>query len=88
MSHLHAVKECLKDLNRDKIIEVGLALGLLYPSLTKMSMLPHDMIQAWLQERDNVLTMSGQPTVQSLLAALHSSDLPGTAEQVKAKFNI
>ena len=87
MQHLHAVKECLKDLSRDKIIEVGLALGLLYPSLTRMSMLPHDMIQAWLQERDNVPTMSGRPTVQSLLAALHSSDLPGTAELVRTWFN-
>lgn len=86
MSHLYIIKECLKDLSRDQIIEVGLALGLLYPNLTKMSILPLDMIYAWLQRSDNVLKMSGEPTVESLLKALYNSNLGGTADIVKSKF--
>ena len=73
-------------MSKDKIIEVGLALGLLYPNLTKMSTLPHDMIEAWLQQRDNVGSVSGPPTVQSLIEALQSSDLAGTVEVVRSKF--
>ena len=86
MQHLHAIKECLKDLSQDKIIEVGLALGLLYPSLRKMTMLPEDMIQAWLEKRDKVLSFSGEPTMQSLIIALESSRLAGTVDIVRSKF--
>ena len=85
---LHNIKECLKVLSRDKIIDVGLALGLLYPNLLKMTMLPEDMIQAWLERRDNVLSFNGEPTVQSLITALESCGLVGTVDIVRSKFSV
>lgn len=88
MTNIHDIKECLKNLTTGQIKEVGLALGLLYPNLQKMSTLPEDMIQAWLQKSDEVLTKSGEPTVESLLKALHSSNMSGTADIVKSKFNL
>ena len=68
----------------DKIKEVGLALGLNYTNLLKMNTV--DMIHAWLQKTDNVLGQSGEPTVQSLITALESSDLMGTVDVVRSKF--
>ena len=86
IQHLYSIKECLKALSRQKIIDVGLALGLLFPNLRKMTMLPEEMIQAWLEKRDNVLIQSGEPTVQSLITALDGSGLAGTAGTVRSKF--
>ena len=86
MKHLQDVSQCLKNLDRDKTIEAGLALGLLYPNLIKMSKLPEDMVSAWFQGMDNV--DKGQPTVEKLIQALETSNLKGTADTVRSKFNI
>ena len=85
---LHPVVQCLKDVDREGIINVGLALGLYYQPLNEMKRCPHDMISAWLQQKDNVKEMTGEPTVQSLAQALVEEQLTGTADVLKRKFNI
>ena len=82
---LHKISQCLKELSRDDIIEVGLALGLYYSTLKKMQMLPQDMVQAWLLQRDSV---AEQPTVDTLVQALEDSNLPGTAKLVETEFKL
>ena len=88
MKDLHAVVQCLKVVDRESIINVGLALGLDYIPLNEMKRCPHDMVLAWLQQKDNVKEQTGEPTAQSLIQALEESDLTGTADIVKSKFNI
>ena len=82
---LHTIKECLKTVTQPKIIEVGVALGLRYTNLLQMTTL--DMIQAWLEQRDDVLKLSGPPTAQSLIKALESSGLAGNVNIVRSKFS-
>ena len=53
-----------------------------------MQMLPHDMVHAWLLRMDNVIEQSGTPTTETLLEALHSQQLSGTADIVKSSFLI
>ena len=77
-------------MDRESIVKVGLALGLYYtPTLKEMQKLYcHDMVSAWLQQKDNVKEKTGEPTAQSLVQALEESDLTGTADIVKLNFNI
>ena len=70
-------------MTRDDIIEVGLALGLLFPNLKRMEKLPHDMVEAWLQQKDD----AKPPTTETLIQALLGSDLKGTADIVKIKIH-
>ena len=87
MKDLCDIVQCLKDVDRESIIKVGLALGLYFPTLTEMQKLyRHDMVSAWLQQKDNVKGKTGEPTAQSLVQALEESDLTGTADIVKSKF--
>ena len=86
--HLHAVCKCLEGLQRDDIIGLGLSLGLYYNNLVRMQMLPHDMVHAWLLRMDNVIGQSGTPTTETLLKALQSQQLSGTADIVKSSFLI
>ena len=86
--HMHTICKCLDGLQRDDIIGLGLSLGLYYPSLVKMQMLPHDMVHAWLLRMDNVPKQSGTPTTETLIQALESQGLSGHAEKVKSSFII
>ena len=70
------------------IKDVGLALGLYFPTLEKMTQYPHDMVSAWLQQKDNVKEKTGEPTAQSLIQALEESQLTGTADIVKFYFSV
>lgn len=85
---MHTICKCLDRLQRDDIIGLGLSLGLYYPSLVKMQMLPHDMVHAWLLRMDNVPKQSGTPTTQTLIQALESQGLSGHTEKVKSSFII
>lgn len=70
-----------KDIKR-----LGLSLGLYFSTLEKMTMLPEDMVHAWLMRMDDVTEKSGIPTAESLIQALESKNLSGTAETVKSNF--
>ena len=64
---------------------LGGALGLLYPTLQKMTSFPDEMVAAWLNRQDNVLQHSGEPTWSTLENALRKIGQTGLAENVKGK---
>ena len=85
---LHDITQCLVSVSHQDIINIGLALGLHYPSLKSMQLLPHDMVLAWLQENDDVAEKTGEPTAQALIQALLETKLTGIADIVKSKFSV
>ena len=64
---------------------LGGALGLLYPTLQKMTTFPDDVVAAWLNRQDEVLQHSGEPTWSTLEDALRKIGQTGLAEDVKDK---
>ena len=82
IKHLYNICKCLNRLTKTDIEDVGLALGLHYPTLKNMERIPHDMVEAWLLQKDSV-SVTQHPTKEKLIQALLSSDLCGTAELVK-----
>lgn len=83
------VKTSLKNLDSDKLRDLGGALGLLYPNLKRMNNILDDMIAAWLNKEDNVLKNSGHPTWRRLVEALEKIGQKGIAEDIinKTTFN-
>ena len=75
----------LKNLSSADIQRLGEALGLLYPTLQKMSSFPDEMVAAWLNRQDNVLSCSGEPTWSTLEDALRKIGQTGLAEDVKTE---
>ena len=55
------VTSLLRDMCKDDIIRLGVALGLSFFALKRMSTMPEDMIQAWLDQMDRVIEMSSPP---------------------------
>lgn len=66
-----------------EIVRLGQALGLRRSKLKRMSILPDDMVDAWLNREDNVLETSGPPTWQSLCQALRAISQNGTAADIE-----
>ena len=62
---------------------MGGALGLYYPHLRKMSPLLEELVAAWLNREDNVLSASGDPSWTSLIKALRDIDQPGIAQKIE-----
>ena len=77
------VKSFLKNLDSDKLRDLGGALGLLYPNLKRMTNTLDDMTAAWLNKEDNVLHRSGKPTWSRLVEALENIGQVGIAEDIK-----
>ena len=77
------VTECLSDLTFKETLKLGSALGLLWSNLKKMTVLPHDLVERWLNSADNVIATSGRPTWASLINALEKIELKGVAERIK-----
>ena len=73
----------LKDLPEEQLKQLGLVLGLYYPSLKKMETFPDDMVHAWLLRQDGVIEASGEPRFQSLATALEEIGQKGLALDVK-----
>ena len=77
----------IRDLNDWK--DLGLQLGLLYPTLTDIETFRHykpnecriDMLSAWLQQQDNVV-QKGVPSWSVLRAALQSMGEHETADRI------
>ena len=83
MEHLFEVSHYLKDLDNERIIRVGLVLGMYYSSLKRMRSLPDDMVAAWLRREDNVLQVSGVPTWKVLSKALKDIGQTGLAMKIQ-----
>lgn len=73
----------LKVLDDKSLINLGAALGLSYSNLTRMKSLPDEMVNAWLNEADNVTQTSGIPCSTSLSTALEAIGHGGVASKVK-----
>ena len=79
MAALPAVSEYLKDVNREEVIRLGLALGLLYSRLEGMKMFPEDVIAAWLRGDDEC----GFPSWTRLATALDKTGHTAIASKVR-----
>ena len=73
----------LQKLDKQRIRNVGGALGLSYSSMEKMSSYPDDMVAAWLRREDFVVSMSGEPTWRTLVEALRKVGQEGTARDIE-----
>ena len=79
MADHYAITRHLRNLSQDDVIELGEALGLYYTHLRKMDRLLKDMVAAWLNREDNVLSASGDPSWATLIKALRDINQPGIA---------
>ena len=87
VNDMRDVLAVIRDFNNWK--ELGLQLGLLYPSLTDIETYRQrkpdecriDMLSAWLQQRDNV-THNGVPSWSVLRAALKQIGEHETADRI------
>ena len=84
MSDLHDVCQSLNNLVSPDVRRLGLVLGLLYPTLEPMMSLDQ-MVAAWLNRQDDVLSRSGEPTWSRLADALREIGQTGLAEDIKRK---
>ena len=82
MEHNYEVCAFLNDIDRKGLIQLGGALGLNFPKLRGMNLLPGDMVAAWLRREDNVLE-SGKPTWVNLVRALEKIGQIGIAKDIK-----
>ena len=85
MEHHYEVCALLNDIDREGLIRLGGALGLHYPKLTRMNLLPGDMVAAWLIRADDILEKSGKPTWVNLVRALEEIGQMGIAKDIKQK---
>ena len=84
MADHFAVSEYLRPLLNEDLIRLGLALGLYYPHLHNMTRsLLNEMVAAWLNREDNVLSATGDPSWASLIQALRDIDQPGIAQRIE-----
>lgn len=97
MSHAHTltrtaaqkdhfdVQQYLKHLDPEHLRQLGLALGLLYPTLKKMreESFLDDLIHSWLIRQDSVIERSGEPSYGSLGNALEQIGQVGLARDVR-----
>ena len=82
----YRVCSVLMDLDNQQIVQVGLALGMNYAKLRRMSSLPGDMVAAWLRREDDVLEVSGAPTWKTLSEALKDTGQTGLALKIKQQY--
>ena len=73
----------LQKLDKQRVRNVGGALGLSYSSMEKMTSFPDDMVAAWLRREDFVMSMSGEPTWRTLVEALRKVGQEGTARDIE-----
>ena len=82
------ILELLHDLTTAQFKRLGLQLGLLISTLNSLDSENYGMevIEAWLNKRDNVIQRRGPPTWNSLIGALlaHSVSLKVQAQRIEA----
>ena len=77
------VTRYLRDLGNAELMELGGALGLRYPHLQQMTSLKNQIVAAWLNKEDNVVTVSGPPSWANLARALRNIDQNGIANTIE-----
>ena len=83
----YEVCQSLRNLNDRDLVELGQALGLSYTTLERMKNVLEEMVAAWLNRRDNVLSRSGEPTWAKLSEALKDIRHTGIAQDIlKTKY--
>ena len=83
MADHFTITEHLRDLNNEDLMRVGGALGLYYPHMHRMNPLLEELVAAWLNREDNVLSASGHPSWASLIKALRDIHQPGIAQEIE-----
>ena len=83
MSDHYYVIRHLRDLSNDELVDLGGALGLHYSNLRRMSPLPEEMVAAWLNGTDNVLSATGDPSWANLIQALRDIHQSGIAQRIE-----
>ena len=80
----------LKDLSLEDIVKVGTSLGLKYSKLCDLTAdkIPHEMIGWWLGKRDNVMEISGTPTLRSLINALQENGFNGHVKDIEESTSV
>ena len=74
------VAKFLENLDKKDLKKLGGALGLSYPKLKNMDPLCEEMVAAWLNKEDDVIELSGEPSWESLKAALREIGQTGLAD--------
>ena len=77
----------LCDLGHKDIVTIGCSLGLDYRKLSDLTVdkLPlHEMVHWWLEKRDNTMSISGTPTLNSLIKALKVNGFNGHVQNIEA----
>lgn len=80
------ITKSLHGLGNDELTDLGLALGLEYGNMKRMSpnkSFIREMLASWLNKEDNVMTASGEPSWNSLVKALEDIDQHGTAQKIR-----
>ena len=82
---LSRICKYLRHLNQEDVVKVGTSLGLNYSKLRDLTAdkIPHEMVQWWLGKRDNVMEISGTPTLKSLVKALEENGFNGHAKSIE-----
>ena len=88
MKDLNGVCKFLNEIDQQGLVQLGVALGLNYPKITRMKVLPEDMVASWLRREDDVLTTSGEPTWENLVNTLESKGQMGIAKSIRQKMGI
>ena len=77
------VTRCLIDLGDAELKSLGGGLGLHYPHLQRMAPLMDEMVAAWLNSEDSVVSTSGPPSWTSLVQALRRIGQNGIANTIE-----
>ena len=73
----------LEDLSDEVLIKLGGQLGISNSELQRMSNFPREMVAAWLNRQDDILSCSGEPTWNVLIIALEQIRQNGIAKDVR-----
>ena len=81
------ITQHLVQLNYQELIILGVRLGLSYARLRRMGLnsLLNDMVHSWLRMDDDVLSVAGEPSWETLRAALEACGHSGIAFSIKEK---
>ena len=86
MSDHHDVSKELAPLTDQDLTNLGTALGLYYSSVDRMRDKLNGVVNAWLNEKDNVVTISSPPSWATLVKALRDNNHHGLAQDIENKF--
>lgn len=83
MDDLSDVTQMIKHLTPKQLQNLGVALGLYYPTVADMSHIKIDMVHSWLNKEDCVISVGGDPTWRSFAKGCARESLWGPVEDIK-----